>query len=372
MNKKIRTISILAIGVIIIIIISLSSKQSTEFPSIGVISPQDGVGSEFGLLISNTVKFALEDIGFKNTNVVIENGKCNKQTARAAVDRLIESGIRYIIAGGCSDEALGVSEHPSVVNGDVFAISVSATSSKLSEVSQIFRTIISDEENVNVIVNDLKIRNIDNIVIIRDEGEYAKNYIKDLKNKIEGKINIVDEVVYKRNSNDLYQKAVYASKLSTDVFVFVPQGAEDAIRVIETIRSVSNKPIYEPSALKSESVRAILGDDVEGVIYSDTPNISAIEKRFDGIKKRYEKKYDLIEYNTYFLATYDSILLLQKAYKTIGNNPQKVAEFFRLNKHKDGSGTGIDRYTFSDNGDSINELYKPILKIVRGGRSENF
>ena len=384
-----RKLIILIIGLIVIVGATsylhkenFFNKGDDTFPKVGVVLPADGDGVIYGVETGKAIKLALEEFGISKRKIKVLNGKCDKETAKKAAQKLIKSGYKFIIGEACSGGTLGIAELPEVVNGDVIVITTSASSTLLAEHPNVLRTNISDKLNVKVLADTIEDNNHFSVSILSDSREYAQSYASDLKKalKLRGinSENFIFESGLGSVSAAVKKAKIYTTTGGADAFVVIPQTLAETIDVFKEIRTDSDFQIYDAftTASNPENIVEALGDDAEGIISIGTSDIATNSSRFQAFKTKYTKKHGKPFYDSYLLATYDAVTFLYFVTKVTGKeNPMAFADVLRGNSFKTEidfelpDGNPIHRelvgYDFDLSGDSTSKHSLPVAKTIK-------
>ncbi len=372
MNKK-TIIGIVAVIVVVVAVVALSNGEKDNGPiRIGAPFMLTGPTAHLGELQKNGVTLAVEKINENGgingrpIEVVMEDAGYDPRLALNAYYSLKNKGIKNFIIDGSSVVA---STRPVVVADGNFTISAVATAPSYFDNNNHSCRIALTSKNIGPALSDLALsKNYKNVSLFLPDNEYGRGLAEEFTKAFTekgGKIVAKEFYEATPGANDFKTSItkIKANQGATDAVVFsqILNNIEPMLKQMKTLGL--NKPILSEfptvtnPALKDvslmEGVEFIDGEYVKGESSTD----SSETKEF---KKKYKERFGTEP--IYFAAGhYDAIILIAKAVREVGEDPNKIANYISSLKNY----TGITG-TFSFDSDCEIQRKTVVRKLLGG------
>ena len=372
-----KTTIIIGVIIIILIIIAVSSgsskKTATEPVRIGAALMLTGPTAQLGELQNNAINLALEKINKEGgingrpLEVVVEDAAYDPKTAVSAYQALKAKGLHNFIIDGSSVVA---STHQLVIDDGNFSIAGVATAPSYFDDNNHTCRIGATAKTMAPALAKLALKEgYKKVAMLMPDNEYGRGFAEEFSKSFQASnVMVVATEFYSAaaGTNDFRTSITKIKSVqpTIDAIVFsqVFTNVETMLNQMKTLGI--NKPILSdyPTATNPSLKNLSL---MEGTRYvdaeytkTDLPTDNADTKAF---KDAYRAKYasDPI----YFAAAhYDITLLLAKAIKEVGEDPQKISDYVSNLKNYPGI-TGT--YTF-DRDCEVDR--KMVIKKIENGK----
>jgi branched-chain amino acid transport system substrate-binding protein len=303
---------------------------------IGGILPLTGDGAAYGVPIQKAAILAQKEInesgGIKGRKIkfIWKDGQCEKTTAKAAAEQLVnEESVEFLLGGACSDEFLASA--PIAQAKKVVVFSTTATSPKISELGRyVFRTCPSDTLAGKAAAGyAFQKWGAKTAAVIAENTDYSlalKEVFSENFSKLGGKVVLAE--TFNSNNADFASVSARVKNLNPDVLYLLPQTSTPGVLLVKALKAqgITSK-ILTAEVLLSRELVAEQGKVLEGV--------TGIETLFDETRPKtkaflelYKKEYNLEpSYPADVSGVYDFLYLIKAAYEAGAKNPDEVADW---------------------------------------------
>ncbi len=303
---------------------------------IGGILPLTGDGAAYGVPIQQAAILAQKEInengGIKGRKIkfIWKDGQCEKTTAKAAAEQLVnEEGVEFLLGGACSDEFLAAA--PIAQAKKVVVFSTTATSPKISELGRyVFRTCPSDAMAGKAAAGyAFEKWGAKTAAVIAENTDYSlalKEVFSENFSRLGGKVVLAE--TFTSNNADFASVSARVKSLNPDVLYLLPQTSTPGVLLVKTLKAQGvTAKILTAEVLLSRELVAEQGKVLEGV--------TGIETFFDENRPKtkaflelYKKEYNLEpSYPADISGVYDFLYLIKAAYEAGAKNPDEVADW---------------------------------------------
>jgi branched-chain amino acid transport system substrate-binding protein len=329
----------------------------SEGIKIGWVGPLSGNAVSYGEPILRGSLLAVEELNARGgiagvpVELIAEDGKCEGESATAAVNKLLSvDGVKYVIGGTCSGETLAMA--PVTESSGALLLSPSATSPDVTNAGAlVFRTISSDAFAGTVAAayayNEVGARKA---AVISETTDYAQG----LKNTfVDGFLALGGEVMvnetYDTGDVTFSDQMLKVKDAAPDVVYIVPQTASAGVLVVADLKGANfSGTIISTETMASEKTLNDNATDMNGVV--------VIEPYYDvkvglaaAFLASFKEKYGVgPEYPFFAASAYSDVYLLAEAMEEVGYDTSAVAAYLlQLEDWSHALGT----VSFDENGD---------------------
>jgi len=339
--------------------------ESGKTIKIGFLGPMTGDAGNYGKLMSQSVKIAIEEFnaaggaeGF-NAELIVEDTEGKVEKGNPAIEKLAGVDKVFGIVGSVfSSVSLAVA--PKAEAAKIVMISPSSTHKDLPGKGKfIFRDVMSDALQAVVFGKYLaKIENVKTVAILYVKNDYSQGLAMDFKAQYEkegGKVVAVETAL--QGDKD-FKTQLTKIKGTNPEALYVPNYVAEIAQILEQAKQLGLKTkIYSADRFSNPQIFELAGDLAIGVIYTQ-----AAEQPASQIKKDFEAKYQAKwgeKPDAFSLNAYDGAKIILNAIKSTSSkgmsgvlkvDRDKVRDFVAKTKDYDGASGKI---TFTADGDLV-------------------
>ena len=337
---------------------------------IGFVGSLSGDSVSYGASVKNSIDLAVKDLRTQGRliDIVYEDSKCNGETARAAITKLIDvDKIKIIIGGVCNGETLAMSEIAE--KNKVILFSPSASSPDLTGAGTfVFRNIPSDSYG-GYVLGEILSNQYKDLAIISESTEHAQSLRRSFLEKV-SKANVqvsVDEIF----SPDTKDFRLIFSKIKNskaEAIIINSQTEQSGGLLAKGIRGAKiTLPMFAHIIPNGAKFLEIAGKSAEGIVFTDLPNIDHDNIRVQAFLGDYKKTFGKInDPEFYMAASYDAVNILVQAIEKVNYDYIKVRDYLYNMAEYDGL---LGKYSFDLNGDVVG--VNLILRQIKDGKIED-
>ncbi|MEK7554683.1 MAG: ABC transporter substrate-binding protein [Patescibacteria group bacterium] len=329
---------------------------------IGVILPMTGDASSYGTSEYRALQVAADAINStggidgKAVEFVLEDGKCDPQTAGSAAQKLVSiDKVKIIIGGACSGETLAAAAVTEPAK--ILLISPSASSPKITNAGDfVFRTYPSDVLAGKIAAvyawGELDSRKA---ALMTEQTDYADGLRGIFRAAFEanGGTVVADET-YETGSSDVSIQIEQIKKAKPDIIYFVPQTVNSGIALITSFKDAGIKTkLLTAEILLDRQAVAEHAEILEGVIGVEAAvdwegNVEAKK-----LQEAHRAMFNGADPGLFAAHAYDAMRLIDEALSATGIDPidtEKVRDWLSGVEDWYGAGGSI---TIDTNGDPV-------------------
>ncbi|MFA5022919.1 MAG: ABC transporter substrate-binding protein [Candidatus Paceibacterota bacterium] len=374
MSKTLKWI--IAIVVIILIIAGVyyyGAKPATPVETgpvkIGVIGPLTGDAAIYGKPFSETVALAIEEVNAaggvngRKIEIIAEDGKCSGQEAATAMQKLVNiDKVQVVIGGFCSSESLAAV--PIAEQNKVLLISPGSSSPDLTGISKYFvRDYPSDATQGQVLAEAAIKKGWKKVAFLQEQTDYCVGIYKAFSSRfIELGGKVVKEELASSATDFKTQIGKLRGQKPDALFIDMqtPVGGELVIKQLQELKWKTPMMAADAVSGSSETIKKY-PQFLEGTLAAEF-GVDTTNPKFQHMVLAYKAKYGKeADYPMYEQTMWDAALMLVDGLKAVGNNGEKLAEWFRQQKGWEGSS---GRVTIGENGDRVGGH---VLKVIHNG-----
>jgi len=357
--------TIITIIVLILIVVGLGyfinqEPASTETGpiTIGFLGPLTGDAAALGEPARNIVAIAVEEINAdggidgRELVVVYEDGKCAGKDATNAAQKLINvDGVKVIIGGLCSGESLAAV--PVAEAGKVFLVSPGSSSPDLTDISDYFvRTYPSDATQGSVLAEAAFERGWTKVGFMSEQTDYAIGVHKafdETFTSLGGEVVLED---FATGVNDFRTALAKLRDAEVDA-LFVngqtPAASERILQQFSDLEWETNLLLNDVIAGDAAIVEAN-AEYIEGALFA-LFGIDGENEILVALSESYMEAHGVeLPFMSYAQTEYDAVYMLADGLREVGEDPDKLAKWFRSEKNWTGASGVVD---IADNGDRV-------------------
>ncbi|MDP3042947.1 MAG: ABC transporter substrate-binding protein [bacterium] len=385
MTKNAKIIVGVVVLILIIGFVWYSNKNQEQAANnelttikIGFVAPFSGEAASYGEFVVKSFKLAIEDYNstHKNLNfeVIYEDGKCDGSQAVTAINKLINvDKIKYVIGGLCSSETLAMA--PVAESNKIILFSPGSGSPDITNAGDyIFRNLASDDYTAKEIAK-IAIKNNDKeIGLITENLDYPQTLKKAFKDYYtsQGGMIKLDET-FSSGATDFRTIITKAKFQDVNQLYLVAQTYKTTALILKQMKELNYSPmLYTNEVTVSEEALKyydpICKGLVEGAIFTQ-PKFDESNPKASDVLAKFKEKYGSTEGPippVYIATYYDSVYLLGEALEKVGDNTDKIKDYFYTVKNWEGA---VGKFSFDQNGDAITNVE---AKTVKNGEIVSF
>ena len=339
--------------------------ESGKTIKIGFLGPMTGDAGNYGKLMSQSVKIAIEEFnaaggaeGF-NAELIVEDTEGKVEKGNPAIEKLAGVDKVFGIVGAVfSSVSLAVA--PKAEAAKIVMISPSSTHKDLPDKGKfIFRDVMSDALQAVVFGKYLaKVDNVKTVAILYVKNDYSQGLAMDFKAQYEkegGKVVAVETAL--QGDKD-FKTQLTKIKGANPEALYVPNYVAEIAQILEQAKQLGLKvKIYSADGFSNPQIFELAGDLSNGVIYTQAAEQPASQNKKD-FEAKYQAKWgekpDAFSLNAYDGAKIILNAIKSTSSKSMGGNLKvdrdKVRDFVAKTKDYDGASGKI---TFTENGDLV-------------------
>ena len=350
-----------------------SALAQEQIVKIGHSGPLSGPNTFAGRDNDNGVRLAAEELNARKINVggktlkfevVSEDDQCDAKSGVAVAQKLVDSGVKYVMGPYCSGVAIPASR---VYDGGGTMVSTVGTNPKVTQggYKNLFRIIASDSQiggnMASYAANTMKVKKV---AVIDDRTAFGQGVAEEFAKEAQ-KLGLT--IVGREFTNDKATDfmAILTSlkgKQPEAIFYggYAPQAAPMARQMKQlgvTAKLLGGDTLCSPEMgkLAADAVNDLVFCAYAGMLMDANDTTKAFQAKFN---KRFGQNPDV-----YGPAYYDQVMFIGEAMQKSGSiDPNKVGDWMRKNPYKGVLG----EYGYDDKG---NRLKAPtVVNTFKGGK----
>lgn len=325
---------------------------------VGVALPFSGPVAAAGLGEIKGLQLAQKQLGATKIQLIQEDTKCDADTAKAAVKKLIAQGVVAIVGDACSGSSLAALDEAN--SAKVVMISASATSPTLSKPNDyFFRVIPNDNFQGKFAATTMYNKGLHRVSVIYDDEPYGQGLSTAFIEAFEALGGtIVSQGKYQNTDTEYGSQVAAIAAAKPDGIYLLSLSTSTAVGIMKGIQAAGvSVPTYSGDSLNDEQIISSGGTAVEGMyITIFTTGTQAFQQ---ALKNAYT------DTQTYAAAqAYDAFNAIYLAYK----GGARTGETIKM-ALPGISFTGVSgAISFDKNGEISNPQYKYALQQVHDGK----
>ncbi len=359
-----------------------------ETIKIGFLGPMTGDAGNYGKLMSQAVKIAVEEFnaaggadGF-NAEVLVEDTEGKVEKANPAIEKL--AGVDKVLGiVGSVFSSVSLAVAPKAEASKIVMISPSSTHKDLPDKGQfIFRDVMSDALQAIVFGKYLaKVENVKTVAILYVKNDYSQGLAMDFKAQYEkegGKVVAIETAL--QGDKD-FKTQLTKIKGTNPEALYIPNYVAEIAQILEQAKQLGLKTkMYSADGFSNPQIFELAGDLANGVIYTQAAEQPASQKRKD-FEAKYQEKWGE-KPDAFSLNAYDGAKIILAAIKSTSGKSMsgdlkadrdKIRNAVAATKDYDGASGKIN---FTANGDLVanigiytaeNKKYKQIKMFKLDG-----
>jgi len=336
-----------------------------ETIKIGFLGPMTGDAGNYGKLMSQAVKIAVEEFnaaggaeGF-NAQLIIEDTEGKVEKGNPAIEKL--AGVDRVIGiVGSVFSSVSLAVAPKAEAAKIVMISPSSTHKDLPDKGKfIFRDVMSDALQAIVFGKYLaKVDNVKTVAILYVKNDYSQGLALDFKAQFEkegGKVVAIETAL--QGDKDFKTQLTKIKGANAEA-LYIPNYVAEIAQILEQAKQLGIKTkIYSADGFSNPQIFDLAKDLANGVIFTQAAEQPASQTRKD-FEAKYQSKYGE-KPDAFSLNSYDGARLILSAIKATSAkgaggvlkvDRDKVRDLVAKTKDYDGVSGKI---TFTENGDLV-------------------
>ncbi len=337
---------------------------------VGVILPLTGNAASYGIPMRHVAEIALSKVNAQGgvsgrpLEFIWEDGKCEGPTAAAAAQKLIDiDKVRVILGGFCSSETLAIA--PIAEQAKVIVFSSGSSSPDITNSGDyIFRNYPSDASQGVILGTLASQMGLKKAGLLTEQNDYTVGISTVFRSTFEASGGTVVEETFLPEDKDFRTQILKLKSENVDMIFINPQTpvlADQILRQMQeqniTLTLFANDVVLgwqEGITRYKDYVEGMIGAQISYV--KDHPEFIALVDEYKNRTGEAE-----IAYPTYSATTYDAVMILAEALRTVGEDPGMIKNYLYGIKDRDGVSGSL---TIDKNGDPETGHR---AEIVRGG-----
>ena len=357
----------------VILACAAPAMAEEQVVKIGHSGPLSGPNTFAGRDNDNGVRLAVEELNARKINVggktlkfevVSEDDQCDAKTGVAVAQKLVDSGVKYVMGPYCSGVAIPASR---VYDGGGTMVSTVGTNPKVTQggYKNLFRIIASDSQiGGNMAAYAANVMKVKKVGVVDDRTAFGQGVAEEFAKEAQ-KLGLT--IVGREFTNDKatdFMAILTSLKGKQPEAIFYGGYAPQAAPMARQMKQLGiSAKLLGGDTLCSPEVAKLAGDAVNDFVYCAYAGMlmdaNDTTKAFqDKFKKRFGQNPDV-----YGPAYYDQVMFIGEAMQKSGSiDPAKVGDWMRHNPYKGVLG----EYGYDDKG---NRLKAPtVVNTFKNGK----
>ena len=324
---------------------------------IGHSGPLSGPNTFAGRDNDNGVRLAVEELNARKINVggktlkfevISEDDQCDAKTGVAVAQKLVDSGVKYVMGPYCSGVAIPASR---VYDGGGTMVSTVGTNPKVTQsgYKNLYRIIASDTQiGSNMAIYAAKVMKVKNVAVIDDRTAFGQGVAEEFTKEAKKQgLNVVGQEFTTDKSVD-FLSILTSLKAKQPEAIFFGGYAPQAAPMARQMKQLGlPAKLLGGDTLCSPEVGKLGGDAVNELVYCAQGG-TMLDKTNAGpaFKAKFKKRFNL-DADAYAASYYDQTLLIGDAIqKAQSLDPNKVGAEIYKGSYQGVAGT----YAYDENG----------------------
>lgn len=341
-----------------------TEKASVSSYKIGFIGPMTGDNANYGILISQAARLAVEEQNEKGgingipVELIIEDSEGSPEKGAASFDKLYSSdkiialvgpvftGVSFTVGDLCQENRIPMIT-PSATHKDITAAG-----------DYVFRTVVSDGLQGEVagayFYNELGYRNIGCLYILND---YSQGLYEGMKASFESYGGKVSAIETAQLGDKDFRTQLTRLKAANVEAIYIPNYTVEMAQQLEQASQLGiDIPFLSCDGFSNPEIYELAGKYTDGVVYIGPAKVAESDNYklfFDKYTAKYGVSPDSFSNNAY-----DGTNIIMNAIAKAGNDSTKIRDEIAVTKDYEGV-TGV--INFAENGDLI--AYQGVYKV---------
>lgn len=329
---------------------------------LGVITPLTGDAAVYGTAMQRAYDLAVEQINSsggvsgRNVELLYQDGKCDGTAATSSAQKLTSvDNVKFILGGACSGETLAAAEITQQAR--VLLISPSATSPDITNAGDlVFRTYPSDAFEGKMMAAYAKdTLELSKAAVISENTDYAQGIRKVFTEQFGQDGEVVFDETFNTGDTDFRTLITKMKTSIPDVVYVIPQAPASGELILKQMKEAGlDASRFAGNSMLDTDAFAENPSLYEGLVLAQVEldeNNEKTSKLFSSFDDKYE---DAMTYPSFTAAAYDSVYLIKDAIESVGEDSEKVAEYFNTDVNDWAGSIGV--FNFDENGDAVIDL----------------
>ncbi|HOJ64225.1 MAG TPA: ABC transporter substrate-binding protein [Spirochaetota bacterium] len=326
----------------LILLLLTGCKDNKNVIKIGFIGPLTGDYANYGIMMSNAAKLAIEEknskggIDGKKIVLIAEDSEGKVEKANSAIEKLASVDKIFALIGGVfSGESLAIA--PRAEAEKIVMCSPSATHKALtSKGNFIFRNVLSDELQAIIFAKYARnIMKLNKIAILYIKNDYSQGLAEDFQANFEkegGKIVAMETGVAGDKDFKTQLTKIKDSKAEA---LYIPNYVAEMAQILEQKNQLGlDLKVLSADGFSNPEIFDLAKDNAVGVLFSNSAEDTSNNTLKIEFINKYKTKYK-VEPDNFSLNAYDIANLFVNAIETVYNESSKEdKEKLNLNRER--------------------------------------
>ena len=368
---------------------SSDTLKPGEAVKIGFIGPMTGDAANYGKLMSQATKIAVEEFNAKGgingftVDLIVEDTQGSVEKGHPAIEKL--AGVDKVIGiVGDVFSTVSLAVAPKAEAAKIVMISPSSTHKDLPDKGRfIFRDVINDDLQAVVFSKYLaNVEKVKTLAILYVKNDYSQALAKSVKAQYEkegGKV-VAEETALQGDKD--FKTQLTKIKGTNPEALYIPNYVAEIAQILEQAKQLGiNAKLYSADGFSNPQILELAGALANGVIFTQIA-----EQPASNIRKNFEAKYDKKwgeKPDAFSLNAYDAANIILKSIAATAElidgslkiDREKLRDEVAKTKDYDGASGKI---TFTENGDLVanigiytaeNQKYKQLRMFKLEGQN---
>ena len=343
-----RTLTLVSVAVAAVVLAACGKKEAAsdvQVIKIGHVGPVSGAIAHLGKDNENGTRLAVEELNAKKIKVadktlkfelVSEDDQCDPKSGVSVAQKMVDSGIKYVMGPYCSGVAIPTSR---VYDDGSVLVSTVGTNPKVTDggYKNIFRIVAGDNQiGTGMATYAAKVLKAKTVAVIDDRTAFgqglAAEFMKEAKNQ--GLTVVAQE--YTTDKSTDFSAILTSIKAKKPEVIFYGGYAPQAAPMVRQMKQLAvTAKMLGGDTLCSPEMGKIGGEAINDVVFCAQGG-AMLDKSTDGpaFKAKYKKRFNQ-DADVYAASFYDQAMFVAQSMSKAGSiEPEKVSMEMRKSSYK--------------------------------------
>lgn len=281
----VRTLFVLAC---LLICSSVGAESKTK---IGVSVPLTGPNATFGTDIRNVVLFANRKLAQETYEIIVENDNCDGKGAVTVAHKLVDIDKVSAVFLGC--DTVGMASAPVYRAKGVLVFAPIVTTPRFSQLGKtFFRLSPNDADNARILVEYISKKHKRLGMLTEESSEYCEDLAREITHQAKSQgLQVINEHMV-AGSDDFKTILLKLRNQGIDALLVNPNSEAPFLTVLRQLDQLHIQlPIFGAYAPGSSTFQREAGPLANGIVFTDFPLLSEIQKKENSLLDEYKAAY---------------------------------------------------------------------------------